>query len=124
MSKTIYDVTVTACGNEAREMLKGGMAVIFGPETPDFLADIVFAHTKGELVQPVRPGDTLEVGDHNFTVTKVGDVVQKNLGELGHCTICFGDIGDAGDLPGSIQVDAGEAPAIDTGTRIRFVSAA
>lgn len=123
MRQTIYDVTVTRCGAEALEMLKVGMAVLFGPETPEFLADIVFQHTGGKLTRAPRPGDVLEVDGKAYRVSKVGEVVEKNLGELGHSTVCFGDAGDAGSLPGSIQVDANSAPAIHVGTRIRIESA-
>lgn len=124
MSQTIYDVTVTKCGGEAQDLLGGGMAVLFGPDAPEFLQDIVFAHTRGELRRTPKAGDCLDVDGRQFRVTKVGDVVAKNLGELGHCTICFGPVGDAGSLPGSLQVEPAEPPAIEVGTRIRLMGKA
>ena len=118
--ETKYDVQITAIGNLARSFLENNNSVILLDEgiRPN-LADMVIEHTQGELKEDIKTGDTLIMGDIKFTVEKVGDDVNANLREEGHCTLVFNAMGS---MPGQMLLKGPALPVLTNGAHITIVS--
>lgn len=115
---TKYDVTITRIGKLARTFLENNSSAILLDEgTHPNLADMVLEHTPGDLTEDIVPGDLLLMGKMEYTVEKVGDVVNDTLREEGHCTIIFNA---AGSMPGQIIVSGSAKPVISNGLRVVF----
>ena len=84
---TKYEVKITAVGKDAVAFLDSNSSFILMDENirPN-LKDMVVQHTVGELTGTIEVGDKLQVGSSEFTVTKVGENVHKDLSDGGHCT--------------------------------------
>lgn len=121
MEKTIFETTIIRHGESAKEMLAEKMIVLFGKEVPPLVDDISFVHSSNELSAAPSKGDLLTIDDAVFEIDQVGDLVYKNLSELGHCVIQF--VGkDFGEdiLPGTFTVLAESMPPIDIDTVIKI----
>ena len=116
--ETKYDVTVTAIGNLARTFLENNQSVILLDEgiRPN-LAEMVIQHTPDDLKGEIKKGDKLKFGLTEFTVEKVGEDVNQNLREEGHCTIVFNA---EGTMPGQVIVKGRAQPILDEGAQITF----
>lgn len=114
--ETKYDVQITAIGNLARSFLENNNSAILLDEgiRPN-LSDMVIEHTQGELKADVKAGDTLLMGDIRFRVEKVGDDVNANLREEGHCTLVFNAVGS---MPGQILLKGPSLPVLTVGAHV------
>jgi PTS system glucitol/sorbitol-specific IIA component len=115
-----YQTTVISVGPMAVEFAAEGILVFFGTDAPEELHEFAILHEHTPNDEDVVPGDTLEIGGVEFTVTGVGDVANDNLRNLGHLVVKFNGLTET-ELPGEVSV-AGEAatPAIEPGTLIRI----
>lgn len=115
---TKYDVTITRIGKLARTFLENNSSTILLDEgTHPNLADMVIEHTPGELKENIVPGDTLEIGNMQYTVDKVGEVANDTLREEGHCTVVYNG---TGSMPGQIIVSGPAKPVVSNGAHIIF----
>ena len=114
-----YQTTVTSVGPMAVELAAEGILVFFGTDAPEELHDFAILHEHTPNEDDVSPGDTLEIGGVEFTVTGVGDVANDNLRNLGHLVVKFNGLAET-ELPGEVSVTEGLAPAIEPGTLIRI----
>lgn len=118
---TIFETTVTAVGPEAQGMLEGAnMIILFGEGAPADLAEYCFTIDNKNLSGSIRPGGTVLINDKSFPITAVGEIVEKNLNNLGHITIAF-DGSKEGSLPGTLHVSAEELPDLNTGTLVKII---
>ena len=113
-----YDVSITAIGNLARTFLENNKSAILLDEgiRPN-LSDMVIEHTPGKLEEDIKKGDKLLMGGVKYTVEKVGDAVNDNIREEGHCTIIFNA---TGSMPGQIIVKGPSQPTLSVGAHITF----
>jgi PTS system glucitol/sorbitol-specific IIA component len=113
-----YDVAITNIGKLARTFLENNNSTILLDEgiRPN-LADMVIEHTHGELAEDLKKGDHLLMGGIKYTVEKVGDDVNQNLREEGHCTVVFNA---EGSMPGQIIVKGPAQPVVTVGAHITF----
>ena len=74
-------------------------------------------HTPGKLEEDIKKGDKLLMGGVKYTVEKVGDAVNDNIREEGHCTIIFNA---TGSMPGQIIVKGPSQPTLSVGAHITF----
>mgnify|MGYP001165989820 CR=1 FL=1 len=113
----IYETEVTNIGPEAEMFQAENMLIFFGDEAPETLADycynIVLKNSTGEIT----PGMTFTFDDQSYKITAVGDVVKKNLDDLGHITLRFDGSTEA-ELPGTLYVEDKPMPTIQVGTKI------
>ncbi|WP_422445191.1 PTS glucitol/sorbitol transporter subunit IIA [Thermoanaerobacterium sp. DL9XJH110] len=112
-----YEATVTAIGELVEEFLSQRIMVLFNKNAPLELQDISVLHTGGELLEDVRVGDNLSIGDRRYTVTAVGDVANKNIRRMGHTCLKF-DGRTSPELPGDIHLKGDEPPRVNLGEKI------
>ena len=113
-----YEVVVTEVGALVEELAgETNSLIIYNEDIKDKdLREISICHTKCDLESHVLVGQTLSIGECDFEITAVGDVAQKTLRELGHCTIKF-DGEDKVNLPGELHVK-GKLPKVKDGDKI------
>lgn len=96
---------VVSIGEDAIEMVEGGVVIFFGEPCPVELAEVSIVH-KSIAHDPQRdpqPGDVLRVGDAQVTVTAVGERAGDNLRQLGHIVVyCNPEVG-TNLLPGALH---------------------
>jgi len=113
-----YEVKMTNIGKDAQTYLTSNSSfILMNEKIRPMLTDMVVEHTVGELVEDIAVGDKLKVGKSDFEVTFVGDAVNKNLREEGHCTIVVN--GEA-TMPGQIAVKGVRPPRLRFGNVIQF----
>lgn len=109
MSNVIYHSKIDLIGEFAQEALADGMLILFKNGAPADLADYCFVHSHDDLKQDLQVGQTLQLGNHIYHITAVGDVANINFRQLGHITLRF-DGSSQAELPGTVHVK-GDIPA-------------
>lgn len=113
-----YEVKMTNIGKDAPTYLSSNSSfILLNEKIRPMLADMVVEHTVSELVADIVEGDKLKVGKSEFDIVKVGNAVNKNLREEGHCTIVVN--GEA-TMPGQIAVKGVRPPRLRFGNVIQF----
>ncbi len=116
-----YEVKITGVGKDANTFLDTNASFILMDEgIRPSLQDMVVQHTVAELQGEIVVGDKLQVGSSEFTVTKVGDNVNKDLANGGHCTIV---INKEGSMPGQVSVKGKIMPRLRPNNTVKFYSA-
>ncbi|AWN19675.1 PTS glucitol/sorbitol transporter subunit IIA [Streptococcus sobrinus] len=116
----IFETKVLVVGPEAQEMIDGAdMMILFGEGAPQDLAEYCFMIDNKDLTGPIQVGGHLVVDGQAFPITSVGDVVEKNLINLGHITISF-DGDSEGSLPGTLHVSAPDKIQLSQGSLIQL----
>ena len=116
--ETKYEVTITAIGNLARTFLMNNQSVILLDEgiRPN-LSEMVVEHTGSELKGEIKKGDKLSIGSSEYTVVSVGEDVNQNIKEEGHCTLVFNA---EGSMPGQVILKGKGQPILSNGLKITF----
>jgi glucitol/sorbitol PTS system EIIA component len=121
MSNVIYHAKINQIGEFAQEALADGMLILFKNGAPADLADYCFVHSHDDLKLELQVGQILQLGNHIYNITSVGEVANVNLRELGHITLRF-DGNSQAELPGTVHVK-GEIPAqLFVGDEIRILN--
>ncbi len=113
----MYQTVVKAIGSEAGLFKEEQMLILFGENAPETLKNYCYNIEVLPVERPIEKNMTLRIGDDQYRITAVGNVVTKNLHDLGHLTIKF-DGAEQADLPGSLHVALGEYPDIQLNTKI------
>jgi PTS system glucitol/sorbitol-specific IIA component len=103
--ETYFASDITLVGEDAAEMVEGGIVIFFGEPCPSELAEISIVH-KTVSSNPERvpqAGDTLRMGDSEVVFTKVGALAADNLKNLGHIVVYCNPEADQNLLPGAIH---------------------
>lgn len=96
---------MVAIGPEALGMIEGAnMLILFGEGAPADLAEFCFTIDNKDLKGSIPVGGNSGLTNLRFVITAVGNVVEKNLRNLGHISIHF-DGSSAGSLPGTLHVE-------------------
>lgn len=118
--KKIFEAKVIQVGPEAQNMIQdANMLILFGEEAPGDLAEYCFKIDNKNLLGSILEGGKLVVDNQEYSITAVGNVVEKNLTALGHITISF-DGSKEGSLPGTLHVAADQAVVIEKGSTIQI----
>ena len=113
--KKIFEAKVIQVGPEAQNMIQdANMLMLFGD-----LAEYCFKIDNKNLLGSILEGGKLVVDNQEYSITAVGNVVEKNLTGLGHITISF-DGSKEGSLPGTLHVAADQAVVIEKGSTIQI----
>lgn len=116
----IFETKVVTIGPEALGMIEGAnMLILFGEGAPDDLAAFCFIIDNKDLRGTIPVGGKLMIDQSTFLITAVGEVVEKNLRNLGHISIHFDGSTD-GSLPGTLHVQAETLPVLDKGSIIQI----
>ncbi|MCG9624379.1 PTS glucitol/sorbitol transporter subunit IIA [Vibrio mediterranei] len=114
----LYQSTIKHVGELAEEALADNMMILFGEMAPADAAEYCFIHSHDSLKGNINVGGTLRLGSNEYPITAVGEVVNKNLSELGHITIRFDSLNEA-EYPGCLHV-SGSVPHCNIGETISF----
>lgn len=100
-----YQSTVTSMGDLACEFLNEecNFIIIFNENAPPELAEISVLHTISELKEDPCRGDKMIICGQEYTISAVGWEALNTLKELGHCTLSFNGLDEAG-RPGMIEL--------------------
>lgn len=113
----LYETQIVELGSEATMFKAENMMILFGKDAPAELADYSYIIDVTPVEHDIKPGMVMKFDDISFTITSVGNVVAKNLSNLGHITLKFDGATEA-ELPGTLYLEAGEVPEVGAGTRI------
>lgn len=112
-----YDVMVTKIGELVEEFIGQNIIILFNENAPLELQDISVLHTGGELLDDIKAGDRLSIGERVYTITAVGEVVNKNVRRMGHTCLKF-DGKTSPELPGDIHLKGDQQPVVNLGESI------
>ncbi|MDT2596402.1 PTS glucitol/sorbitol transporter subunit IIA [Enterococcus dongliensis] len=113
----IFETQVTNIGPEAEMFRQEKMLIFFGNEAPETLADYCYNIQLTPSTDEITTGMDFLFDNQAYKITAVGDVVKKNLDDLGHITLRF-DGSETAELPGTLYVEDKELPVITVGTKI------
>ena len=122
--KKIFETKVIQVGSDAQNMIQdANMLILFGEEAPEDLSEYCFKIDNKNLLGSILEGGKLVVVNQEYSISSVGNVVEKNLTGLGHITISF-DGSKEGSLPGTLHVVAEQAVVIEKGSTIQIFETA
>lgn len=113
----LYETQIVELGSEATMFKAENMMILFGKDAPAELADYSYIIDVTPVEHDIKTGMKLIFDDIPFNITAVGNVVVKNLSNLGHITLKFDGSTEA-ELPGTLYLEAAEVPDVGVGTRI------
>ncbi|SED02327.1 PTS system, glucitol/sorbitol-specific IIA component [Rhizobiales bacterium GAS188] len=100
-----YATTITEIGPEARDLIGGGMLILFAAGAPPELAEISVLHQvkSGPTVAAPTVGSELRIGSVSTRLTAIGETAWKKVADLGHVVINFNGSIETG-RPGELYV--------------------
>lgn len=113
----IYETTIIGSGSLASAIAEENMIILFGDNAPDELKDYCVLIEIKDLNGNIQAGDVVSIGDNQYAVTSVGNVVDQNLGSLGHITLNFNGATEA-EMAGTLHLEQAEVPAVEAGMKI------
>lgn len=118
--QTVYQTKINQLGPSVPEFLGEKMFILFGADAPSELADYCLLIDVNEINGEIEKGDILVLGNQQYTITSVGDVVKKNLGSLGHITLKFNG-SETAELPGTIHLEERDIQMPQAGTTLQIL---
>jgi len=98
-----YKVNVIEVGSNVNDMLQTGLLILFNKKAPEDLKPYCLITEDNTKTGEIEQGDTLIMGNYNYTITAVGEQANTNLYSLGHVSLCF-DSAQEPNLPGHIHL--------------------
>lgn len=114
---TVYETEIIDFGSSAEMFKAENMVILFGENAPDDLADYSYIINIHPINGNIEPGMVVSFNEKSYEITAVGDVVEKNLGDLGHITLKFDGAREA-ELPGTLYLEDKELPDLAVGTKL------
>lgn len=111
-----FSTVVTAVSEEARELIEGGVLILFAEGAPPELAEVSVLHrvTTEPTAAPPAVGATLVIAGQSARITAIGDYAWKKIGEMGHVVLNFNGATEA-PRPGEIAVEELDLAALARG---------
>ena len=99
-----FRATVTDVSDEARELVEGGVLILFAEGAPPELAEVSVLHRVSVPPSQEAPpvGARLSIGAFSAPITAIGEYAWRKMGEIGHVVINFND-GAQAPRPGEIS---------------------
>jgi glucitol/sorbitol PTS system EIIA component len=119
--KTIYKNKIINIGPLANTFLEEKMLILFGNNAPQDLKDFCYNIDVVDADGEIKAGQKLLINNEEFEITAVGNLVQRNLTNLGHITLRF-DGTTTPKLPGTLYLEDKEIPAIELNTELKIIS--
>ncbi|EAE3609055.1 PTS sorbitol transporter subunit IIA [Listeria monocytogenes] len=96
------------------------IVILFGPTATNELREISVIHEFQDVPNnALNKGNTLLIGEQEYTIEEVGSDANKNLEELGHISVYFRS-GQNEVLPGAVVVSPEVFPTMTIGDSIQF----
>jgi PTS system glucitol/sorbitol-specific IIA component len=120
-----YKTVISEVGPEVRELLEGGVLILYAEGAPPELAEVSVLHRAEQAhAEAPRAGAQLRIGEVSAVVTAVGPTAWNKVNEMGHVVINFNG-SSAAERPGEICAQPVDADAllavIRSGTVIEIV---
>ena len=98
-----FETMVTDVSAEARELVEGGMLILFAEGAPPELAEVSVLHRVRQqpATSPPAIGARLTIAGIATPITAIGDYAWRKIGEIGHVVINFNGAGST-PRPGEI----------------------
>jgi PTS system glucitol/sorbitol-specific IIA component len=108
-----YATTITEIGPEARDLIGGGMLILFAAGAPPELAEISVLHQvkSGPTITAPSVGSELRIGAVSTRLTAIGETAWRKVAELGHVVINFSGATETG-RPGELYAAPIEQDAL------------
>jgi PTS system glucitol/sorbitol-specific IIA component len=119
--QTKYATTINKIGPLVADFLGEKILILFGDNAPAELAEYCLLIDVKEVKDDLVPGDTLQLGNTEYTISGVGDAVKKNLSTLGHITLKF-DGSQTAELPGTLYLEDKEISVVKPGDQIQILT--
>ncbi len=113
----IFETSVQEIGAEAALFADDKMLILFGDNAPEGLKEYAYQIIINRAKEEITTEMILAIGKTDFKITAVGNLVTKNLNQLGHITMKFTGETTA-ELPGTLYLEGKEIPIITVGTKI------
>jgi glucitol/sorbitol PTS system EIIA component len=121
MNNLYYQSTILRVGDEAADLINGGVLILFGEPLPGDLESLSVVHEPVDSPGgEIRPGDELWLGQTRLTLTAVGERAQENLTTLGHVVVYVDPDPASGLLPGAVHAK-GRLEVPEPGCELRLV---
>jgi PTS system glucitol/sorbitol-specific IIA component len=125
MTMHYYKTVISEVGPEVRELLEGGVLILYAEGAPPELAEVSVLHRAEQAhAEAPRAGAQLRIGEVSAVVTAVGPTAWNKVNEMGHVVINFNG-SSAAERPGEICAQPVDADAllavIHSGTVIEIV---
>jgi len=114
---SLYETRIVDLGPEAEMFQEESMMILFGEKVPEDLANYAYIINVNPVEGTIEEGMTVIIANESYKITAVGDVVNKNLNNLGHITLNFNGEVEA-ELPGTLYLEEKELPKVEAGTTI------
>lgn len=113
-----FITTVTEVGDEARELIDGGVLILFADGAPPELAEVSVLHRVSQepTAEPPAVGAKLIIAGAATRITAIGGHAWKKVGEMGHVVINF-NAASAAPRPGEISVEGLDLGALSASLR-------
>lgn len=115
--KLIYETYVKDIGNMVEQFKAENLIILFGENAPKTLKDFCYIININNINGEIKKGQTLIIGNNEFTITAVGNIAKQNLENLGHITLVFNS-GIVAEMEGSIYLSPSRIPSINIGDNI------
>lgn len=112
-----YETEIVDLGSDAQMFKDEDMMILFGKNAPADLIDYSYIINVNDLSGEIETGMTFSIDEETYKITAVGEVVEKNLNDLGHITLKFNGA-TTPELPGTLHLEDKEVPDADIGSLI------
>ena len=111
-----FSTVVTAVSPEARELIAGGVLILFAEGAPPELAEVSVLHriTTAPAAEAPAVGATFTIAGVATRITAIGDKAWAKVADMGHVVINFNGA-DAAPRPGEISVMPADVVALANG---------
>ena len=101
-----FSTVITDVADEARELVEGGVLILFAEGAPPELAEVSVLHRVSIEPTAVPPavGTSLHVAGQSARITAMGEYAWRKISEMGHVVINFNGATDA-PRPGEIAAE-------------------
>jgi PTS system glucitol/sorbitol-specific IIA component len=125
MAMHYYKTVISEVGPEVRDLLEGGVLILYADGAPPELAEVSVLHRAEQVhTEAPRSGAQLRIGEVSAVVTAVGPTAWNKVNEMGHVVINFNGSSVA-ERPGEICTQPVDTDAllacIRSGTLIEIV---
>src|ERR1700735_4701426 len=125
MAMHYYKTVISEVGPEVRDLLEGGVLILYADGAPPELAEVSVLHRAEQAhAEAPRAGSQLRIGEVSALVTAVGPTAWNKVHEMGHVVINLNGSNTA-ERPGEICTQPVDTDAllacIRSGTVIEIV---
>jgi len=108
-----FSTIITAVSPEARELVEGGVLILFAEGAPPELAEVSVLHRVQQkpTADPPAVGARLNVAGIASRITAIGPYAWQKVDEMGHVVINYNGAHEA-PRPGEICAEAVDLPAL------------